>query len=79
MKKVTQKTITKYLNEVGAMNCTWWDNEKHDQFSKMEGGFDEIARSYGTYGCNGLVVQGRKTKIYYVVPSRCSALFCFNW
>ena len=79
MKKVTQKTIRKYLNEVGAMDCTWWDTDKYNGFREMEGGFDEIARSHGTYGCNGLVMQGRKTKIYYVVPSRSSALFLFPW
>ena len=77
--KTTQKMIHNYLNEIDTIDCTNWTNEDYDKTIAKEGWFDEVARSYGTYGCNGLVMMGRKTGFYYVVPSRCSALFCFNW
>lgn len=79
MKKITQKMIRRYLNEIDTVDCTNWSTEDYDNASRKEGYLEVFARSYGTYGCNGLVAMGRKTGTYYVVPSRSSALFCFSW
>ena len=77
--KITQNMIRNYLYEDGSIDCTNWTNDDYALHSKAECGFNEICRSHGTYGTNGLVMQGRRTGLYYVVPSRCSALFCFSW
>ena len=77
--KTTQRTIRSYLNINGAVNCTRWSDTEYRKHYFQEGAFDEIAYSVGTYGRNGLVMKGRTTGTYYVVPSRSSALFCFSW
>lgn len=77
--KITQKMIRNYLYEADSVDCTNWGTEEYDLHRKAEGGFDKVVSSSGTYGCNGLVMRGRRTGIYYVTPSRCSALFLFSW
>ena len=79
--KTTQKMIRSYLADryITAVDCTRWTVEEFNSHLKTEGGFDEIARSHGIYGTNGLVMKGRQTGTYYVVPSRSSALFLFPW
>lgn len=79
--KTTQKMIRSYLADknITAVDCTSWNVSDYVSHSESEGGFDEVARSHGTYGTNGLVMKGRQTGIYYVVPSRSSALFLFPW
>ena len=77
--KITQKMIRRYLYETNTVDCTNWSLDDYNAARKAEGGFYEIARSHGVYGCNGLVMAGNKTNTYYVVPSRSSALFLFPW
>ena len=77
--KTTQKAIRSYLNISGAVNCTRWSDSDYRKHYFQEGAFDEIAYSAGAYGRHGLVMRGRTTGTYYVVPSRSSALFCFSW
>jgi hypothetical protein len=81
MKKITQKMIRRYLYETGTntVDCTNWTNEDYDSACQKEGRLEVFARSYGTYGCNGLVAMGRKTGTYYVVTKRSSAVFLFSW
>lgn len=79
--KTTQKNVRSYLNDkyISAVDCTMWTDEEYKLHNDAEHGFDEICYSVGVYGRNGLVMQGRRTGTFYVVPSRSSALFCFNW
>ena len=77
--KTTQKMIRNYLKEIDTIDCTNWTVEDYNAAMKKEGWMVEVARSHGTYGCNGLVMMGRRTGFYYVVPSRSSALFLFSW
>jgi hypothetical protein len=71
--------IRKYLTLKCSVDCTMWSDADYRNHYFKEGAFDEIAYSVGTYGRNGLVMKGRTTGTFYVVPSRSSALFCFNW
>lgn len=77
--KITQKMIRNYLYESNSVDCTNWGTPDFNRVNEAEGGFDEIGRSHGVNGMNGLVMRGRKTGTYYVVPSRSSALFLFPW
>ena len=77
--KTTQKEIRSYMNLPGAIDCTRMSDAQYREYYFKEGAFDEIAYSLGTYGRNGLVMRGRTTGTFYVVPSRSSALFCFPW
>lgn len=77
--KTTQKMIRNYLYESNSVDCTNWGDKEFIQARDMEGGFYEICRSHGVNGMNGLVMAGRKTGTYYVVPSRSSAIFLFPW
>jgi hypothetical protein len=77
--KTTQKAIRSYLTLTGSVDCTRWSIPDFNSHNASEGGFDQVAYSIGTYGRNGLVMQGRKTGKFYVVQSRSSALFCFSW
>jgi hypothetical protein len=71
--------IRKFLTLKCSVDCTTWTDADYRKHYFQEGAFDEIAYSVGTYGRNGLVMKGRTTGTFYVVPSRSSALFCFNW
>jgi hypothetical protein len=77
--KITQKMIRRYLNEMDTVDATTWGTKEYNEASKKEGWLEVFARSYGTYGCNGLVAMGRKTGTYYVVTKRSSAVFLFSW
>ena len=75
--KITQKMIRNYLYETNSVDATMMTDDQYRELSKREGGFDEIARSHGVNGGNGIVSRGRNSGTYYVVTCRSSAFFYF--
>lgn len=73
------KTILKDIKEQARYNfvtdVTDWKTEDLYKLHHDEQGFNSVAYSTGTYGLNGLIVQGYKSGKLYAVTQRTNAIF----
>lgn len=73
--KTSKKVILEYAERVNAVNINKYNFEEIETLRRNEVFFEEVAYSVGVYGVNAYLFQGYKTKKYYIVPSRSTALF----
>lgn len=73
--KTSRKNIIELGNNLKAVDITYKDFEEIQELIKKEKAFNSIAQAFGTYGINAEIVQGYKTKTFYVIKSRTSAIF----
>ena len=70
--KTTNKDIKQLVKYGYAVDITTGDIQ---QIKELENGFNKIAYSIGSYGRNGLLLQGRNTKTLYAITSRSTNIF----
>lgn len=66
------------LKEIKNINAIDITNKKIEEIKKLcekEHGFENISTSYGIYGMNGVLLQGRKTRKLYKITARNTNLF----
>lgn len=73
-RKFTQKEVKQYIYTGIAEDITHYNFNEIEKLRKDCGGFDVVGCSYGTYGINGCVVQGRNGN-FYAVTKRSTAVF----
>lgn len=73
--KTSKKELLAYANSINAICIDKWSFEEIEALRKQESYFNEVCYSRGVYGVNAYLFQGNKTKKYYLVSSRNSALF----
>lgn len=73
--KTSKKVILEYAERVNATNINKYSFEEIEKLRRNEVFFEEVAYSMGVYGINAYLFRGYKTKKYYIVPSRSTALF----
>lgn len=73
--KTSKKELLAYANSINAICIDQWSFEEIEALRKQESYFNEVCYSRGVYGVNAYLFQGNKTKKYYLVSSRNSALF----
>lgn len=52
--------------------------EDYERIIKKEGFLSQVGYSSGVYGCNGMLLRGHETGVYYAVTSRTLAIFIFG-
>lgn len=77
MTKYTQKQLREMVAEKIAIDVTKANEETRRQLIEEEGYLSQIGYAAGLYGCNGMLLQGRKTGKLYAVTSRSSAIYLF--
>lgn len=73
--KTSKKNIIELGNNLKAVDITYKNFEEMQELIKKEKSFYSIAQAFGVYGINAEIVQGYKTKTFYVIKSRTSAIF----
>ena len=73
--KTSKKNIIELGNNLKAIDITYKSFEEMQELIEKEKSFYSIAQAFGTYGINAEIVQGYKTKTFYVIKSRTSAIF----
>ena len=73
--KTSKKELLAYASTINAICIDKWSFEEIEALRKQEGYFNNIAYSRGMYGVTAYLFQGNRTKKYYLVSSRNSALF----
>ena len=78
MVKYTQKQLKDMVFYGDAWDIT--NSTESDYWSIMndEGNVRRIGYSCGKYGCNGLLLQGRKTGRLYAITKRTAAIYLFG-
>lgn len=74
--KLSQKNIKEMVERKLAIDITYCTDKEIQEIKVNEGWFNELGYSAGVYGCNGLLLQGNKTKQLYAITSRTSAVYC---
>lgn len=74
MKTIKRELLT-YAKQVNAIDISKYSFEEIEALRKSEEYLEEVAHSVGIYGMNAYLCKGHKTKQFYVVPSRSTALF----
>jgi len=69
------KTTLKEIKNAYGKDITYLSTKELYALYEQEQGFNSVAYSAGVYGCNGAVVQGRKTGTLYKITSRTNAIF----
>lgn len=77
MTKYTQKELKAMVADGIAVDVTDADNETRNAIERDEGSYTQIGYSAGMYGCNGMLLKGRKTGTLYAVTGRTTAIFIF--
>ena len=77
MQKFTQSQLKTLVKSGAAIDVTDADNKTRENIEKAEGYYTQIGYSAGVYGCNGMLLQGKKTGQLYAVTSRSTAIFIF--
>ena len=82
MKKYTQKELKNLVALGLAEDITRGDNETRKSETRksiesVEGYYTQIGYSAGVYGCNGMLLQGRKTGKLYAITARTTAICVF--
>lgn len=75
MLKFTQKQIKEWLNFKEVVDMTNMSEEEIRKILRKEENFNNYAYSEGKYGCNGCIIQGKKTLTFYVMTKRTDNLF----
>lgn len=73
--KLSQKNIKEIVNRKLAIDITYLTDKEIQEIKVNEGWFNELGYSSGIYGCNGVLLQGNKTKQLYAIASRTSAIY----
>lgn len=73
--KTSKKELLAYASSINAICIDRWSFEEIEALRKQESYFNDVAYSRGVYGVTAYLFQGNKTKKYYLVSSRNSALF----
>lgn len=73
--KTSRKNLIELGNNLQAIDITYKSFEEMQELTKKEQAFDSIAQAFGVYGINAEIVRGYKTKTFYVIKSRTSAIF----
>lgn len=73
--KTSKRELLAYAKQVDAICIDQWSFEEIEALRKQESYFNEVCYSRGVYGVNAYLFQGNKTKKYYLVSSRNSALY----
>lgn len=73
--KTSKKELLAYASGINAICIDKWSFEEIEALRKQEVFFYDIAYSKGIYGITAYLFQGNRTKKYYLVSSRNSALF----
>lgn len=73
--KLSQKNIKEIVNRKLAIDITYLTDKEIQEIKVNEGWFNELGYSLGIYGCNGILLQGNKTKQLYAIASRTSAMY----
>lgn len=72
---LTKKQIRLFVEAGVAMDLTYAEQGISKEITDKEGSYTYIAFSHGTYGCNGMMIRGKKTGMLYAVTGRTPALF----
>lgn len=75
MIKYTQKQLKKMVEEGTAIDITYKTHKEIQEIQDEERFFHQIGYAEGIYGCNGMLLQGEKTKKLYAITSRTSAIY----
>lgn len=73
--KTSKKELLTYASTINAINIDRWSFEEIEALRKEESHFNAVAYSCGIYGVTAYLFQENKTKKYYLVSSRNSALY----
>lgn len=73
--KISKKNVIELGNNLKAIDITYKNFEEMQELIKKEQAFNSIAQAFGIYGINAEIVQGYKTKTFYIIKSRTSAIF----
>lgn len=65
----------KEIKNTNAIDITSLKEREIKKLYEKEHGFENIATSYGMYGMNGALLQGRKTRELYKITARNTNLF----
>ena len=68
----------KEIKNTNAFDITHLKIDEIQKLNKKENGFENISTSYGMYGMNGALLQGRKTGKLYKITARNTNLFYLN-
>ena len=77
MTKFTQRRLRELVNSGAAIDITNGDNDTREKIEAVEGSYAQIGYSAGVYGCNGMLLQGKRTGQLYAVTRRTTAIFTF--
>lgn len=77
MMRVTQRQLREMVKAGIAKDITNGDNETRREIEKEEGYYVQIGYSSGVYGCNGMLLQGKKTGTLYAITKRTQAIYIF--
>lgn len=78
MRKYTQKELKNMVALGMAEDVTRANNEDYERIIKKEGFLSQVGYSSGVYCCNGMLLRGHETGVYYAVTSRTLAIFIFG-
>ena len=78
MVKFTQRQLKDLVRYGYAWDISDADNSDYWSIVNHEGNIKHIGYSCGTYGCNGLLLQGCKTGKLYAITKRTTAIFLFS-
>ena len=73
--KISKRELLAYASSINAICIDRWNFEEIEALRKQEIYFNDVAYSKGIYGVTAYLFQGNKTKKYYLVSSRNSALY----
>lgn len=77
MVKYTQKQLKGMVSWGLAMDISSIGVEDAKLLKKEEQGIFQVGYSSGTYGCNGMLLQGYNTGQLYAIIGRTTALYLF--
>jgi hypothetical protein len=69
---MTQKQLKELVKSGAAVNITTAESRE-----AIPENYDILARSYGNYGANGMLIKGRDTGRLYAIVARSTAIFIF--
>ena len=78
MVKFTQRQLKDLVFYGNAWDISDAQDSDYWAIKNNEGNIKKIGYSCGTYGCNGLLLQGCKTGKLYAITKRTTAIFLFG-
>ena len=77
MTKYTQKALRGLVASGAAQDITYHGIPEYYALKELEGGFNTLGCSYGTYGRTGALLRGNNTGTLYAITRRTSAIFIY--